>query len=173
MLEAAKYSANEVLRNGRRIVIRALKPDDRADLIAAVEGSSNQSLYRRFFGAKRHFSEQEVSFFVNVDFVSHVALVAIAESNGRPLIVGGGRYVVTEPGKAEIAFAVVDQFQKQGIGATLMRHLVVLARNANLKKLTAEVLPENVPMLRVFENSGLSHAVVRKSGVVHVVLRLS
>jgi len=36
MLEAANYSACETLRNGRRVEIRALRPDDRADLIAAV-----------------------------------------------------------------------------------------------------------------------------------------
>jgi hypothetical protein len=73
MLEAAKYSAVELLRNRRRVEIRALRPDDRADLIAAVGRVSDQSLYRRFFGARRGFTEQEVAFFLKVDFVSHVA----------------------------------------------------------------------------------------------------
>ena len=45
MLEAAKYSAIELLRNGRQVEIRALKPDDQADLIAAVGRTSAQSLY--------------------------------------------------------------------------------------------------------------------------------
>ena len=75
MLKAETYSATEVLRDGCRIEIRALRPDDRADLIAAVGRASDQSLYRRFFGLKRSFSDQEAEYFVNVDFVNHVALV--------------------------------------------------------------------------------------------------
>ena len=123
--------------------------------MAAVRRSSAQSLYRRFFGLKRHFSEQEIAFFLNVDFVSHVALVAMIDEGGRPVIIGGGRYIVEQPGKAEIAFAVVDEYQGQGIGAALMRHLAGIAREAGLKELTAEVLPDNISMLRVFEKSGL------------------
>jgi hypothetical protein len=73
MLKAATYSARETLRDGRRLEIRALKPDDRADLEAAVGRVSDQSLYRRFFEIKHHFSEQEIAFFLNVDFVNHVA----------------------------------------------------------------------------------------------------
>src|SRR5262245_16147993 len=53
MLEAAKFSAAEVLRNGRRLEIRALRPDDQAGLIEAVSRTSDQSLYRRFFGVRR------------------------------------------------------------------------------------------------------------------------
>jgi len=172
-MEAARYSAVELLRDGRRVEIRALKPDDRTGLAAAVGRASSQTLYRRFFGPKREFSEREVAFFVNVDFVSHVALVAVVEEAGRPMIVGGGRYVVVQPGKAEVAFAIVDQYQGQGIGAALMRHLAAIAKGAGLKELIAEVLPDNIPMLKVFEKSGFDFTTKREPGVVHVVLRLS
>ena len=49
MIDAAKYSAVEELRNGRRVEIRALRPDDRADLLAAVGRTGAESLFRRFF----------------------------------------------------------------------------------------------------------------------------
>jgi ribosomal protein S18 acetylase RimI-like enzyme len=173
MSETAEYSAVELLRDGRRVEIRALRPDDRDDLIAAVGRTSDQSLYRRFFGARRGFSEREIAFFVNVDFVNHVALVAVADEGGRPLIVGGGRYVVVQPGKAEVAFAVVDRYQGQGIGATLMRHLAAIARTAGLDELIAEVLPDNIAMLKVFEKSGLRVSTRREPRVVHVALGLS
>ena len=94
MSEVAHYSAFETRRDGQRIEIRALRPDDRAALIAAVARSSAQSLYRRFFEIKRHFTEPEIEFFLNVDFVNHVALVAVVEENGRPAVIGGARYVV-------------------------------------------------------------------------------
>ena len=154
MMEISKYSAFETLRSGHPVGIRALRPDDLADLIAAVGRTSAQSLYRRFFGAKKSFSKKEVAFYLNIDFIDHVALVVVAGDGGRPVIVGGGRYIVVQPGTAEVAFAVVDQYQGQGIGAALMRHLAAIARGAGLQELIAEVLPDNVPMLRVFEKGG-------------------
>jgi GNAT superfamily N-acetyltransferase len=171
-MEAAKYSAIENTRDGRKIEIRALKPGDRDDLRAAVNRTSSQSLYRRFFGAKRHFSEKEVAFFVNVDFVGHVALVAVVEEGGHQVIAAGGRYVVQQPGSAEVAFVVTDRYQGQGVGAALLRHLAAIARDAGLREFTAEVLPENIPMLKVFEKSGLKMNTKRQPGVVHITLEL-
>ena len=94
--------------------------------------------------------------------------------DGKPVIAGGGRYVVIKPGQAEVAFAVVDQFQGQGIGSALfLRHLSSLAREAGLQEFVAEVLPENAAMLKVFEKSGLEVAIRRELQTIHVVLRLA
>lgn len=173
MSHARDYSASENLRDGRRVVVRALRPGDRAELLAAVGRTSEQSLYRRFFAFKRGFTEQEVDFYVNVDFANHVALVAAMEEDGRPLIVGGARYILVQPEQAEVAFAVDDRHQALGIGSALMRHLAALARQAGLKELIADVLPENTAMLKVFQRSGLEIATRREADTSHVVLRLS
>jgi RimJ/RimL family protein N-acetyltransferase len=173
MVEATNYSAVEILRDGRSIDIRALRSEDQNALFSALNRSSPLSLYRRFFGKKCHFTEREIAFFVNVDFINHVALVAAAEENGRPEIVGGGRYVVLpQSGKAEVALTVVDQYQGQGIGAALMRHLVTIARGAGVRELIAEVLPDNIAMLRLFEKSGLHVRKKHESAVVHVTVQL-
>jgi len=172
MLHAAKYSAIEVLRTGRRVEIRALRPEDRSDLLAAVDRTSTESLYRRFFGVRRGFTEQEVDFFLNVDFANHVALVAVVEESGLPVIAGGGRYIILQPGKAEVAFAVVDQYQGKGIGGALMRHLAAIARGTGITELTADVLSDNIPMLKVFEEGGCRVSTKRDSQVVHVALQL-
>jgi RimJ/RimL family protein N-acetyltransferase len=168
--DLANYSAIETLRDGHRIEIRALRPNDRDELLAAVDRTSSQSLYRRFFAARKSFTEQEVAFFVNVDFASHVALIAVREDRA---ICGGGRYVVVQSGKAELAFVVVDQYQGQGIGAALLRHLTAIARSAGIKEFIAEVLPENAAMLKLFRKSGLGLTTRREAGVVHVTLALA
>jgi len=172
MTDAASYSAVETLRDGQQIEIRAFRPKDRSELEAVVGGLSTQTLYRRFFTVKRHFSEREREFFLNVDFVDHVALMAWMDEAGRKIIVGGGRYVVVQPGKAEVAFVVIDRHQGQGIGAVLMRHLAGIARAAGLQELIAEVLPENKPMLKVFEKSGLPMEAINEYEVVQVSLKL-
>ena len=172
MLELANYSEREVLRDGRQVEIRALRPEDRDGLVAAVRRIGMESLYRRFFAVKREFSEKETSFFVNVDFVNHVALIAVVEEEGKPIIAGGGRYIVVKPEQAEVAFAVVDQFHGLGIGTKLMRHLVGIARRAGLRELIADVLPDNRQMLKVFQKSGLPMSTRRESGSVQVTLQL-
>jgi GNAT superfamily N-acetyltransferase len=166
------YSCMEKMRDGRSVEIRALRPDDRAGLLDAVGRVGAPSLYRRFFGVKRHFTEEEIDFFMNVDFDRHVALVAVVDDDGDPTIVGGGRYVVAEPGAAELAFAVVDQYQRQSIGAALMRHLIAIARGTGLTELVADVLPDNIPMLKVFEMSGLPMNKRREAGSTHITLAL-
>jgi GNAT superfamily N-acetyltransferase len=171
-MQARDYSAIETLRDGRQVVVRALRPEDRAGLLAAVDRTSDQSLYRRFFAFKRGFTEQEVDFYLNVDFVSHVALVAVLEEDRQPMIVGGARYVVGPPGQAEIAFAVDDVHQGKGIGPTLMRHLALIARQAGLTELVADVLPDNSAMLKVFAVSGLGITTRREPDANHVMLRL-
>jgi RimJ/RimL family protein N-acetyltransferase len=170
MLDQANFSVIETLRNGSRVEIRAQRPQDRKDLEAALVRMSDESLYRRFFGAKRHFSEKEVEHFLNIDFVNHVALVVVAHENSNQTIVGAGRYLLVEPGTAEVAFGVVDEFQGQGIGAALMRNLASIARQAGLNKLIAEVLASNLAMLRVFEKSGLQMKLKREGAVIHVTL---
>jgi len=160
------------MRDGRAIEIRALKPTDEADMLAAVNRIGTHSLYRRFMGAKRGFSDKERTFFLNVDFVNHVALVAVVKEGDRTAIVAGGRYIVEKPGVAEVAFAVVDDYQGQGIGALLLRHLAALARQAGLNEFTAQVLPDNTPMLKVFERSGLKFSSKRFADGVHAVMQL-
>lgn len=173
MTEAINYTAREPLRDGSHVGIRALRREDEADMLAAVERASAQSLQRRFFVMKRRFSEKERDFFMNVDFKNHVAIVAVAEEAGREVIAGGGRYIVFEPGRAEMAFAVVDSWQGRGIGSILMRHLVKFAKDAGLKELTAEVLPENAAMIKVFGKFGFNLITHRDRQTLHLMLKLS
>jgi RimJ/RimL family protein N-acetyltransferase len=171
-MTAAAYSAHEHLRDGRPIEIRALRPDDEADMLAAIDRIGKDSLQRRFFVTKKGFSEAEKAFFMKIDFVNHVALIAHIEEDGRRVIAGGARYVVVKPDQAEVAFMVVDAYQGQGIGGILTRHLVGLARSAGLKELVAEVLPENMSMRKVLGKFGFRTGRSADPQVVHMSLPL-
>jgi hypothetical protein len=109
MLDPADISVSETLRGGQHVEIRAQRPVDRKDLEATLGRMSDESVYRRFFGTKRHFSEKKAEYFSDIDFVSHLAPVAVAQENRKQAIVGVGRYVVVQPGQAEVAFRIVDR----------------------------------------------------------------
>jgi RimJ/RimL family protein N-acetyltransferase len=170
MVDQLNFSVIETLRNGTKVEIRAQRPQDRGGLEAALARMSDESLYRRFFVSKHQVSENEAAYFLNINFVKHVALVVIADENGMRAIVGAGRYVIVQPGRAEVAFAVVDAYQGQGVGTALMRNLSSIARRAGLDELIAEVLANNSAMLKVFEKSGLQMSARREGSVMHVRL---
>jgi RimJ/RimL family protein N-acetyltransferase len=170
--DLSKYSAIEKLRNGRVIEIRALRPDDRDELLRTVDRASTESLQRRFFSPRRTFSEKEINRFFDVDFVNQVALAVIVDESGRPVIAGGCRYILIGPGRAEVAFGLEDKFQGQGIASAMLRHLIAIASSAGIEEFHADVLPGNLAMLRVFEKSGLDISMKREEGTVHVVMRL-
>jgi GNAT superfamily N-acetyltransferase len=168
-MDASQYSATATLRDGSTVTIRAQRPTDREGMRSALVGMGEESNQRRFFAPRRYFSEKEVAFFLHIDFVSQVALLAVAGD----AIVGGGRYIVTEPGVAEVAFSVADDWQGRGLGGLLMQHLIGIARQQGLRQLVAEVLKENAPMLGVFRKSGLPMVTRREGGVEHATLDLT
>ncbi len=50
----------------------------------AIDRTGAESRQRRFFVPKRGFSDKEKAFFMKIDFVNHVALVAEIEEDARP-----------------------------------------------------------------------------------------
>ncbi len=173
MSGVASYFERQQLRDGSPVEIRALRPNDEAGMLAAIERTDTKSLQRRFFAMKRKFSDEERNFFMKVDFNHHVALVAVAQEDGKPTIIGGGRYIVFEPRRAEMAFVVVDAWQGRGIGSLLMRHLIKIASEAGLQELTAEVLPDNTAMLKVFSKYGFVHSPHRDPQTIQLTLKLA
>jgi RimJ/RimL family protein N-acetyltransferase len=175
--EIANYASREQLRDGRPVLIRAIRPDDRGRLIEALTKVSPQSLYLRLFSGKRKFSDEEMEQFTKVDFEKIVALVAVLCRAGVDEIVGGGRYVRLDPTEsgqsAEVAFLIDDAHQGLGIGSRLFQHLVRIARRAGIIRLEAEVLPSNGRMLGLFSRCGLPVATTRTRDSVHVTIRLS
>jgi GNAT superfamily N-acetyltransferase len=173
----ANYSFSESLRDGRSVVIRAIRPDDRGLFHDALGKISPQSLYFRLFSGKRSFSDEELKPFLSVDFINTVALLAVLNKEGAEEIVGGGRYIRMDtpgPGQsAEVAFLVEDAYQGLGIGSRIFKHLAAIARASGVTHFEAGVLPSNMNMLRLFARSGLpiTKAVTRDS--VHLTIQLN
>jgi RimJ/RimL family protein N-acetyltransferase len=167
------YSSEEVLRDGGSIHVRAIRPDDKERLREFSQHLSPKSVYFRFFSPRKGLSERELAFLTELDFERHVAIVATVGRGGEERIIGVGRYVVpkTEPDPprtAEIAFVVLDEHQGRGIASKLLAHLLIIAHEKGLREFSADVLPDNQAMLRVFAKSGLHARRKVESGVVHL-----
>jgi GNAT superfamily N-acetyltransferase len=187
MFDPASYRVTERLRDGREVTIRAQRPQDSESMLAAVRRSSDAALNRRFLGAPRELTDYHASYFLEIDLVTHISLVAEVNEGDRPVIVGGCRYVMIGPDhavtrmtvrdptltRAEMAFLVIDDYQGKGLGAALMRRLAEVAREPGVEELVAEVLEDNATMLAVLVRSGLAVTTQRDGGLVHVTVRLT
>ena len=152
-MNASHYLANETLPNGLRLLIRATEPHD--DLAGAIQRKvSAQSFFYRFLRPKRYLTDKDIASFVNCDFVSQVGLIALVRQNLRMAIVAGARYWITRADEAEIAFIVADDYQRQGIGTAILKHLCSIARQAGLKRLYALAIPDNEGALRLLNKLG-------------------
>jgi GNAT superfamily N-acetyltransferase len=171
------YTSTDHLRDGRPVIIRAIRPDDKGLLIDALSKVSPDALYLRLFSGKRKFSDDEVKQIAAVDFVNVVALVAVLEKEGIAQIVGGGRYVRIGPcgtgQSAEVAFLIDDAHQGLGIGSRLFKRLVAIAWESGITLFEAEVLRTNSSMLTLFSRSGLPVSKTMSGGSVHVTIELT
>ena len=176
MQEGRDFAVEEKLKNGRRVLIRAIRPDDKGAMLNGFHHLSVHSRQLRFFGSKSDISDRELQYYTEVDNIHHMALVVIVKDNGNERIIGGGRYmefdVPEHKGQAEVAFAVTDEFQGLGLASLLFKYLVKIGRQNGIKTFVAEVLTENRGMLKVFEHSGLPMQRSVDSGVVDLTLDL-
>ena len=140
------------LRDGSRVVIRPIEPDDRAALVAGFERLSPESRYRRFFGPITHLSERDLDYLTRVDHHDHEALVAIEDGTGEGI--GVARYVRTGPDVAEPAMVVADDWHGRGAATRLLEALVERAQEEGIRRFEAPVLAYNADAIRVLEALG-------------------
>jgi len=174
VINVREYEADETLKDGRTVIIRAIRPDDKAGLLMGIDLFSKDSLYKRFHGAKSGLTDQELKFYTEIDYLHHVALLAVPKNEDQAI--AGGRFIVYDkslsPLRAELAFAVSDSFQGLGVATVLLKHLIGIARELDIKILEADVLRANMAMIRVFEKSGLQVTKSHQDGNVHVTMTL-
>src|SRR5262245_34817635 len=158
------------LRDGTRVHVRPIQPEDEPLLHEAFARMSERSVYFRFLSPLKRLPEAVARRLARVDHEQRFALVATTHRpDGREHLLGVARYD-RAPGTdaAEIAVAVVDDAQRQGIGSGLLSLLAQVARQHGIQELTAIVLPENQSMLGLLRRLGWIHRAQLKGGVYEI-----
>jgi RimJ/RimL family protein N-acetyltransferase len=158
------------LKDGRRVHVRPIRPDDEPLLHEAFARMSERSVYFRFFSPLKRLPEDVARRLARVDYEQRFALVASTHRpDGQEHILGVARYD-RAPGTAaaEVAVAVVDDVQRQGVGSGLLSLLAGVAREHGIAQLTLIVLPENQSMLGLLRRLGWIHQAVLRGGVYEI-----
>jgi protein lysine acetyltransferase len=126
------------------VALRPIEPDDRDALLAAFERLSPLSRYRRFLTPKPRLTDADLRFLTETDPARHRALVAVDRRDGE--IVGVARFVrwSREPGAADVAVVVTDDWHRRGVGRRLMSELIGVANRDGLARLTGTTLADNL-----------------------------
>ena len=127
------------------LTVRELGPHDGAVLDAVFAGLSTLSRFRRFHAAMPRMPAAVRAHLAAVDGRGHLAVAAFV--GGAP--VGIARLIVVGPGRAELAVEVVDDRQRHGIGARLVREIVAIGRARGIAEVVADVLAENLAIRRL------------------------
>lgn len=164
------------LRDGQPALIRASRADDLGRLERAFARLDSESIYRRFFSYRKGLNDADRAAIADTDFVRRAQLLATIGEGDDEAVIGSGLYVIdprADPPSAEVAFIVEEDYQGQGLARALLAALVGIARRHGLRRLTAEVLAHNEPMLAVFERCGLPMTRRSESGIVMLGFELA
>jgi acetyltransferase len=145
------------LRDGQRVLIRPVLPQDEALTSAFFSDLPARARYDRFMATMPQLPPALVKRFTNVDYVSHVALVAEVFAGGQETVVAEARYACgSDPSTAELAVSVAARWQGRGLASLLLRKLVCRAVDAGITRMTGETLAGNEAMLHLARKAGFA-----------------
>ena len=152
-----------VLRDGSTIHVRATVPADVEGVAAFLRDLSPDARWFRFLGGGLR--------------VEHAARELVGRGTGLVAVAGPEETVVAHASfipetrdRAELAVAVADAWQGQGIATLLLAHLAQLAEASGIATFVAWVHPSNRRMLQVFRDSGFPILVRSEPGVLKIEL---
>jgi RimJ/RimL family protein N-acetyltransferase len=143
------------LRDGRRVSIRPIRPDDRKELQDAFVRLSSEARYTRFMSAVKNLPPGALERAVHPVAGREFALVAIAGEGADEDIVGGARYFVESDNvTCEFAITLADDWHRVGLASRLMKELIKAARAQGINRMEGFVLASNEPMLNLARRLG-------------------
>ena len=161
-LYPSEIKAKHTFKNGIHVRFRAIKPSDEEEMRRLFYRFSDKSVYYRYFAPIKTMPHSRMQSYVNVDFRLTMAIVGIIDDRETERIIAEARYVRDEKGNfADVAFVVDEEYQGAGISTYMFEMLMRLAKERGIKGFTADVLPTNKGMMKVFD---------RCSPVVHTKL---
>jgi L-amino acid N-acyltransferase YncA len=165
------------LRDGRRVTLRSVRPDDADAMQVAMGRLSGEARYMRFMAAVKELSPDLLQRAVNPVAGRDLALVALADAAGDEAgrrIVAGARYIAgPDLQTCEFGIAVTDDWCGAGLASRLMQELIRSARARGLKSMEGFILSANAPMRKLARRLGFKETASDEGpGVVRVWLVL-
>jgi acetyltransferase len=150
-----QYETTGTTKSGLKIFIRPIRPEDAPLLQDLFNSLSQRTIYYRFFSQMKSLPSDMLVRFTQIDYDRDMALVAIDNSQSKEKILGVARLISDIGGvDADFAIMIADQWHGEGIGATLVKRLITIAKERKMESLYGLVLAENKQMLGLAQKLG-------------------
>lgn len=150
-----QYRQEVILNNGKKAVLRPIRPEDEPMESAMFEILSKRSIYNRFFGYTPQVDHNLLIRFTQIDYDREMAIIAEVEEDGLKKMAGVVRIVCDAWNEtAEYAILVADPWQGQGLGSVMTDFILDIAKEKGIDKVYAEVLSNNVVMGALLQKRG-------------------
>jgi len=142
-----------IMPNGTRYVVLPCAEIEsnhlKDEINEGLKRMSDQSRWLRFASAVTELSDTQLDYLTDLDGSDRVAWCAGAIAGNKRAGIGLARYLrlPDEPDTAEFAVSVVDEYQGQGVGRSLLEKLIESAKLNDIHLLRGYVLPQNDRML--------------------------
>ena len=155
----SQYVHQWQFKDGTPVTIRPIRPEDEPLMVQFHTTLSERSVYLRYFCSLSLSTRVEHERLVRICFASYdrgFALVAEHKNpdTAEPEILGVGRFSAITPVEAEAAVLVSDQWQGRGLGTELLTSVARVARAEKFKKLSGEILRDNLATQAIFKKAG-------------------
>ncbi len=164
-----------VLRNGQKLLLRPVLPEDEPSLQALALRAPLEDLRLRFFQPIRELSHEVAASLTQIDYSRDMALVAVGPGLPGKGEIYGIVNLNADPNKhrAEYSILLDRAMMHLGLGNLLMRRIITYAQLNGIGEIYGEVLRENRSMLRLNQTLGFAmHSDPDDSSVKHVILKL-
>jgi acetyltransferase len=173
----AQYIWNWKLKDGTPVTIRPIRPEDEPLMVQFHHTLSERSVYLRYFCSLSLSTRVEHERLVRICFGGYdrgFALVADRKNpeTGQHEVLGVGRFSAINRGAAEAAVLVSDQWQGRGLGTELLAGVARVAREEKFKRLSGEILRDNLPTQAIFKKVGFKLRAMEDPSSVSAVLEL-
>ena len=167
----AELVRQRVLFDGSPVTIRPIRAEDAPLEQDFVQHLSADSRYKRFMSSMKELPPGKLRYLTEIDYVRHLALIAIIERDGQAVEIGVARYVAGPKGDdCEFAIAIDDTWQGSGVAGILMLTLIDAARARGMTSMEGFILAGNDKMLKFARQLGFTlHRDVDDPGMVHAV----
>src|SRR5262252_6989172 len=173
----SQYIWDWKLKDGTAVTIRPIRPEDEPLMVQFHRTLSERSVYLRYFCSLSLSTRVEHERLVRICFGSYdrgFALVADRRNpaTGQHEVLGVGRFSATHRGEAEAAVLVSDQWQGRGLGTELLAGVARVAREEKFKKLSGEILRDNLATQAIFKKVGFKLRAMEDPSSVSATLEL-
>lgn len=152
---------------GRAVTLRPITPADRDIEAAFVRKLSVESRTFRFHTPLRELTPMMLDYFTQNRYPDAYALIATTSLGSEVEQIAVARYA-RYPGSdaAEVAIAVADEWQGDGLGTRMLTELREIAAEAGIRDLYLNVLPDNKSMLRLAHSLGFHPKATPDPGMI-------